>query len=59
MATYYDNREKREKSIPDCQRFGLVWNSATQRCERPQVGPGSIVILGAVGLLIWRIFFWR
>lgn len=57
MATYYDNREKREKTIPDCQRFGLVWNSATQRCERPK-GPG-LFTLGVVGFLIWRFFFRR
>ncbi len=57
MAVYFDKREGREKTIPDCRRFGLVWDSATQRCERPK-GPG-LAVLGALGFLIWRFFFRR
>ena len=34
MATYFDKREQREKTIPDCSKAGLTWNSETQRCEQ-------------------------
>lgn len=33
--TYYDHREGREKTLPDCGCAGLVWDPQTQRCERP------------------------
>lgn len=31
--TYFDRREGREKSLPDCWRHGLAWDEQTQRCE--------------------------
>ena len=34
MAKYFDNREQREKTLPDCARHGLQWDEQTQRCER-------------------------
>jgi hypothetical protein len=34
VAKYFDKRERREKSIPDCERHGLVWNPVSQRCEK-------------------------
>lgn len=34
MATYFDKREQREKTIPDCSKAGLTWNPDTQRCEQ-------------------------
>jgi hypothetical protein len=34
VATYYDNREKKEKTVPNCARHGLVWDSVSQRCKR-------------------------
>ena len=33
MATYFDRREGKEKTVPDCGRFGLVWDPQAQRCE--------------------------
>lgn len=33
MSTYFDNREGRTKTIPDCSKVGCVWNESTQRCE--------------------------
>lgn len=36
MTTYFDKREGREKSLPDCGCAGLVWDPETQRCERPR-----------------------
>ena len=33
MATYFDNREGREKSLPDCSKVGCVWDAVSQRCE--------------------------
>lgn len=35
METYFDNREQREKTVPDCSKVGLTWNPETQRCELP------------------------
>jgi len=34
VAKYFDKREGREKTIPDCSKHGLVWNKQTQRCEK-------------------------
>jgi len=34
VATYFDKREQREKTIPDCSKVGLTWNPETQRCEQ-------------------------
>lgn len=31
---YWDQREGREKPIPDCGKVGCVWDATTQRCER-------------------------
>lgn len=30
---YYDYREQRYKTVPDCGRYGLTWDERTQRCE--------------------------
>lgn len=32
--TYFDKREGREKTIPNCASHGLVWNPESQRCEK-------------------------
>jgi len=34
VARYFDKREQRWKSIPDCSKHGLVWSEQTQRCEK-------------------------
>ena len=54
VAKYFDKREQREKTVPDCAKHGLVWNPDSQRCERPMFS--GLLTLGLVGLLIW---LWR
>jgi hypothetical protein len=51
VATYYDKREGREKTIPNCEKHGLVWNPETQRCEKPMFS--GLLTLGLIGFLIW------
>ncbi len=34
MGKYFDKREGREKSLPDCAKHGLVWDEQSQRCEQ-------------------------
>ena len=39
MGKYFDKRERREKTLPDCAKHGLVWDGQSQRCEqRPGLG---------------------
>jgi len=54
VATYFDKREQREKTVPDCSKHGLVWNEKTQRCECPAFG--DLFLLSALGWLIWKLF---
>lgn len=45
---YFDNREQRWKSVPDCAAHGLAWDARTQRCRDCSLG--GLLLLG---FLIW------